>query len=163
MRSNVRLQVGKPNNPVLGSWMDSCPNNSQLPALAGNVDWHWQDRKSSICGKLLFRCYRSNERSLIKQLGICSQVQTCECWIGWDSVSGAFRRFRYLASQTWGFQPTVGVVIPAFCPLLHNSFTRLCLILQLFLPKGSSCLVSDYSLSSFTQELLFFSQWKEEF
>lgn len=147
--------------PVLGFWMGSCPNNSQLPALAGNVDWHRQDRKSSICSDLLFGCYRSNEHSLIKQLGICSQVQTCERCTGWDSASGTLRRFRYLASETWGFQPTAEVVIPAFFPLLHNSFAWLCLILQLFLPKGSSCLAC--SLSSFTQELLVFLSERRSF
>lgn len=73
-----------------------------------------------------------------------------------DSGLGIFKRFRHLTSETWGFQPRVGVVIPAFCPLLHNSFTQLCLILQLFLFKGSSCLALSCFLSSFTQEILFF-------
>lgn len=142
--------------------MHSWPNNSQSPALAGNVDWHWQDRNSSICCNLLFRCERSNEHSLIEQLGICSQVQTCDCCIGWNSLLGTFKRFRHLASETWGFQPRVGIVIPAFRPLLHNLFTQLCLILQLFLLKGSSCL-SLFSLIIYSRTPWFFLSERRNF
>lgn len=73
-------------------------------------------------------------------------------WLGF--CIGDFQKI-----QTFGIRdlrPRVGVFIPAFCPLLHNSFTQLCLILQLFLLKGSSCLAFSCFLSSFTQELLVF-------
>lgn len=75
-------------------------------------------------------------------------------WLGF--CIGGFQKIQIFGITDLRVSATVGVVIPDFCPLLHNSFTRLCLILQLFLPEGSSCLASDYSLSSFTQELLFF-------
>lgn len=102
VRIKVTLQVALP--PVLSFQVYSCPNNSQSPALAGNVDWHWQDRKSSMCCNLLFRCSRSNEHNLIKQLGICSQVQTwLGFWIGHFQKIQIFgiRDLRLLA-KSWG-------------------------------------------------------------
>lgn len=81
-------------------WVSECAhqNNCQLPAIAMFIDIGKIESLPFVVNCRDVHGKRSNESSLIKQMGICSQVQTSNGYIGWVSVSGTCRRFRHLAS-----------------------------------------------------------------
>lgn len=66
-------------------------------------------------------------------------------------------------AETWGFQPAVQVVVPASCPLVHDSFIQLWFVPQVFLPKRSSCFASTFYSSSSSQELFFILSERKSF
>lgn len=115
VRINVTPQKVLPH--VLGFWMCSCPYKSQLPALAGNVHWHWQDRKSSICSKLQRRMWLKIKWEQLNKADGNLQSSPNRRWLYWLGFCiGDSQKI-----QTFGIRQILGAFGQQFGLLLQLS------------------------------------------